>query len=95
MLAGAGFGDNALLAHALYEKSLAEAIINFVRASVEQVFALQVDSRAAEVLGESGSKLERRGASGEIMEEVIELRRKFRVALGGLVGEREFFDGRH
>ena len=48
VLAGAGLGDDALLAHALGEQALAEAVVDLVRAGVEQVFALEIDLRAAE-----------------------------------------------
>jgi hypothetical protein len=47
VLAGAGFRDHAVLAHALDEQSLAEAVVDFVRAGVEQVFALEIDFCAA------------------------------------------------
>ena len=47
VLAGAGFGDHALLAHALDEQALAEAVVDLVRAGVEQVFALEIDFCAA------------------------------------------------
>ena len=52
MLTRAGFGDDALLSHALGEQSLAEAVVDLVRAGVQQVFALQIDLRAAQFLGE-------------------------------------------
>ncbi len=45
---GAGFGDDALLAHAPREQRLAERVVDLVRAGVEQVFALEVDLGAAE-----------------------------------------------
>ena len=48
VLARAGFGDDAVLAHAAGEQRLAEAVVDFVRAGVEQVFALDVELRAAE-----------------------------------------------
>ena len=47
VLARAGFGDDAALAHAPGEQRLAEAVVDLVRAGVEQVFALDVDLRAA------------------------------------------------
>ena len=40
MLARAGLGDDARLAHAPGEQDLADAIVDFVRAGVEQVLAL-------------------------------------------------------
>ena len=43
VLAGAGLGDDPLLAHALGEQRLAERVVDLVRAGVEQVLALEVD----------------------------------------------------
>jgi hypothetical protein len=53
VLARAGFRDDALFAHAHGEQRLAEAVVDFVRAGVEQVFALEVNLRAAEGFGET------------------------------------------
>lgn len=47
MLAGTGLGNDAGLAHALGEHGLADHVIDFVRAGVVQVFALEVDLRAS------------------------------------------------
>ena len=44
MLARAGLGDDALLAHAARQQRLAEAVVDLVRAGVQQVFALEIDS---------------------------------------------------
>ena len=52
MLAGAGLGDDARLAHALGEQDLAEAIVDLVRAGVVELLALEIDLRAAEMLGQ-------------------------------------------
>src|SRR5690606_14320637 len=51
--AGAGLGDDALLAHALGQQDLADAVVDLVRAGVVQLFALEVDLRPAAVLGEA------------------------------------------
>ena len=47
VLAGAGLGDDLLLAHVLGQQALAHAVVELVRAGVVQVLALQVDLRAA------------------------------------------------
>ena len=47
VLAGAGLGDDARLAHAAGEQDLAEAIVDLVRAGVVQLVALEVDLCAA------------------------------------------------
>ena len=58
MLAGAGLGDDARLAHALGQQDLAEAVVDLVRARVVQVLALEIDLRAAEVPGEAFGEVE-------------------------------------
>jgi hypothetical protein len=48
VLARAGLGDDAGLAHALGQQDLAEAVVDLVRAGVVQVLALEVDFRPAQ-----------------------------------------------
>ena len=92
VLAGAGFGDDAALAHALGKQRLADAVVDFVRAGVEQVFALQVNARAAEFFGQATGKEERRGPSGVLLEQVSEVALKFLVAAGAAVGGFQFLE---
>ena len=47
VLAGAGLGDDALLAHAARQQGLAERVVDLVGAGVVEVFALQIDLRPA------------------------------------------------
>ena len=49
VLAGAGLGDDARLAHALGQQDLAEAVVDLVAAGVVELVALEVDLGAAEV----------------------------------------------
>ncbi len=46
MLAGARLGDDALLAHAQGQQTLADGVVDLVGAGVQQVFALEVDLTA-------------------------------------------------
>jgi hypothetical protein len=73
MLAGAGFGDDPGLAHALGQQDLPEAVVDLVRAGVVQLVALEVDLRAAEMLGQPLGEIERRRPAGVMGVEVIEL----------------------
>ena len=66
MLARAGFGDDPLFAHAPGEQDLAERVVNLMRASVQQVFAFQVNPGAAELGGQSFREIKRGGPAGEI-----------------------------
>ena len=60
VLAGAGLGDDAPLAHALREERLPERVVDLVRAGVREVLALEEDARAAERLAEPPRLVERR-----------------------------------
>ncbi len=55
MHAGAGLGDDALLAHAPRQHDLAEHVVHLVRAGVVEVLALEVDLGAAEMLASGAS----------------------------------------
>ena len=59
VLAGAGLGDDALLAHAPGEQDLAEHVVHLVGAGVVQLLALEVDLGAAEMLGQALGEIER------------------------------------
>ena len=47
VLAGAGLGDDARLAHAARQQHLADAVVDLVRAGVAEVLALEVDAHVA------------------------------------------------
>ncbi len=68
VLAGAGLCNDARFAHSYGEQALADSVIDFVRAGVEQVFALEIDARPAEMRGKARSKLQRRRAACEIFQ---------------------------
>ena len=56
VLAGAGLGDDALLAHAHGEQRLTERVVDLVRAGVRQILALEQDPRAAAVLAQAAAR---------------------------------------
>ena len=62
VLAGAGLGDDAPLAHAPRQQRLAQAVVDLVRAGVQQVLALEVDARAAQQFRSAAGRS--RAASG-------------------------------
>ena len=82
VLAGAGLGDDALLAHAPGEQDLAEHVVHLVGAGVVQLVALEVDLGAAEMLGQALGEIERARAA-DIMGQVAgHLGLEGRVGLG-------------
>src|SRR2546423_4738105 len=86
MLTRAGLGDDAPLAHPRREQSLAQRVIDFVRAGVEEIFALQEKARAARVLREARSEAERSRSPGIIAPQLRQLPLKITIAGRGAVG---------
>ena len=71
MLAGAGFGDDAGLAHAPGKEDLADGVVDFVGAGVEQVFALEVDFRAAEFAREAFGEVKGSGPAAKFAQIIM------------------------
>ena len=81
VLAGAGFGDDALLAHAPGEQGLADGVVDLVRAGVVEVFALQVNLRAAELFRPAFGMIDRARAADVMLQFVGKFRLEFGIAL--------------
>ena len=88
VLAGAGLGDDARLAHALREERLAERVVDLVRAGVREVLALEPDLRAARVRREPRRGRELRRAPDELAQQPVDLAEERgvrpRLAVGGV-----------
>ena len=95
VLAGAGLGDDARLAHPPREQDLAEHIVDLVRAGVVELVALEIDLRPAELLGQPFGKIERAGTADIMLEERVEFRLERRIGLRRLVGLLERENQRH
>src|SRR5262249_40010101 len=95
VLARAGFRDDARLAHAHGEESLADGVIDFVRAGVQQVFALKIYTRAAEMRSQTRCELQRRWPASEIPEQILEARLKRCVGLRLFVGVLQLEERHH
>lgn len=78
MLTGTGFGDDFGFTHPLRQQSLAEHLVSFMRAAVQQIFALEIQrgvsaSRNVLAFGECG------WTPGIVFQQVVELSLKFRI----------------
>ena len=74
---------------------LAQAVIDFVRAGVKQIFALEINFRAAKFFGQAAGKEQRRGTSGVGLQQQIEALLKFAIAFGLLVFALQFIERGH
>ena len=92
---GAGLGYQAALAHAAGEEGLSDGVVHLVGACVVQVLALEVDARAAEVVGEALGTGERTLPADVVAKYVRKLLCERGICLGGLVGELELLQGSH
>src|SRR5690606_30331865 len=63
VLTRARLGDDARLAHAHGEEYLPDAVVDFMRARVVQLVALEIDLRAAEMLRDARGEIKRAGAA--------------------------------
>ena len=70
MLAGAGLGDDARLAHAPGKQDLAHHIVDLVRAGMVELVALEIDLGAAEMLGQPLGEIERAWPADIMLEEL-------------------------
>ena len=82
MLAGAGLGDDAGLAHAPGQQDLAHAIVDLVRAGVVEVLALQIDLGAAEMPGQPLGEKERARPADIMLQVIVELAGEGGIRLG-------------
>jgi hypothetical protein len=86
VLAGAGLGDDPVLAHAAREQDLAHDVVDLVGARMVELVALEIDLGPAEVLGQPLGEIERRGPADIVLEERVELLAEGGIGLGRLVG---------
>ena len=102
--AGAGLGDDALLAHAPRQQDLAEHVVDLVRAGVIELFALQINlgaaarkagGRLSAIVGQPLGEIERRRASDIMREIAVHFRLERGIGLGLRVGLLQFQNQRH
>ena len=80
VLAGARLCNHAPLAHALGQECLTKSIVYFVRAGVCEIFALEIDARAAGCRGKSSGVKKRRGTPGVVSMKRIKFGAKIGIA---------------
>ena len=95
MLACSGFCDDAPLAHAPRKQTLANAVVDFVRSGVQQIFTLEVNARSSQFLRQPGSVEKRSRTAGILPKQPLEFILKLLILLDGLVRSFEFFERRH
>ena len=95
VLARAGLSNDARLAHFHGEKALADGVVDFVRAGMQQILALQINARSAELRCKARSKLQRRGTPGEILQQFLKFGLKSGIGLGEFVDALQFKQRHH
>ena len=95
VLAGAGLGDDAGLAHAAGQQDLAHAVVDLVRAGVIQLIALEPDVGATVVLGQTLREIQRAGATDIVGQEVVQLGLERRIGARRVPGRFQLVDGGH
>mmetsp|Transcript_13499 Transcript_13499/g.30580 ORF Transcript_13499/g.30580 Transcript_13499/m.30580 type:complete len:423 (+) Transcript_13499:890-2158(+) len=89
MLAGARLCDDALLAKAQSQQALADGVVDLVRASEGELFALQPDLRAARVFRQPLGEVHGRRPADVLLAHLRHLRLELRVGFGFGVGHGE------
>jgi hypothetical protein len=95
VLPRARLGHDALLAHAPHQQRLAQGVVDLVRPGVVQVFALEVDLRPAEALGQAFGVGQGGGAADVAAEQPLELGHERRVVARVFIGGDQLFQGWH
>jgi hypothetical protein len=95
MLAGAGLGDDALLAHPPRHHDLAEHVVDLVRTGVVQLLALEVDLCAAEMFGQALGEIQGRRPADVVPEVAVHFSLERRIGLGVGVSLLQIEDQRH
>ena len=93
VLAGAGFGDNLLLAHEFGEQTFAHAVVELVGTGVVEVFALQVNLRTSYQAGEPFAMVHRSGASLELLADTAKLVDELGRLADVVIGIGNFLEG--
>ncbi len=94
MLAGAGLGQDARLAHALGEQRLAQGVVQFVGPGVQEILAFEPQVQAP-LRAQALRVKKRRGPSTKVPQEAPEAFPKLGLGTGLYKSRLEFDQGRH
>ena len=67
VLPRAGLGNDARLAHFYRQQPLPDSVVDFVRAGVKQIFALQINPWPAQLFRQTRSELQRRRTPRKVL----------------------------
>ncbi len=95
VLAGAGLGDDACLAHAPGQQRLPERVVDLVRAGVREILALEEDAPAAGSCGEPPRLPQRCRTADVVREQPRQLLRERRILPRRQILALERLDRRH
>ena len=88
VLAGAGLGDHAGLAHVPGQQCLAHGVVDLVRAGVVEVLALEHDARTADLARQALGVVQRAGPAHVVRQVAVELGHEPGVLAQTRVGRR-------
>jgi len=80
------------LAHAARQHGLADGVVDLVRAGVVEVFALEVNLRAALLAAHARGMVDGGRASDEMLQFVVEFGQEFRIMLVSGIGVLQLID---
>src|SRR3989338_4192605 len=95
MLSCAGLSDEAALAHAQRQQRLPQAIVDLMRAGVEQIFPFEIDAQPPKRLAEPLGWIEWSRTPGVTMEIVAQLAPEPRITLRRMPRSFQFLQGSH
>ena len=90
VLAGAGLGNDAALAHALGDERLADRVIDLVRAGVVQIFALEQDLCAADFLRQAFGVIDRARPADVVLQVAVEFGNEIGILAQAQIGLAQF-----
>jgi hypothetical protein len=84
-----------MLAHSLDQQCLSQAVVDLVGAGMEQIFALEINLRAAQFVRQALSEKQRRGTPSIAVQQFVEAALKTAIPSSFLVMALQFVQRRH